>query len=188
MEQRRRYCRFTSGLLSLSLFIVAAVMAGPALAQTTSVGPYYATPSWDQTLPSATRFIILSNFASAAVLDRETGLVWERSPQTATSNWFSARFICLNKTVGNRKGWRLPSMAELASVIDPSVGSPGPTLPAGHPFTNVLLANYWTATTHPDAPSNAWQVVVLNGNVNVTPKTDPNGVWCVRGGMNAEAY
>src|SRR5689334_6098081 len=51
-------------------------------AQTTAAGPYYATPSWDQTLPASTRFIILSNFTSEAVLDRDTGLVWERSPST----------------------------------------------------------------------------------------------------------
>ena len=35
--------------------------AGSTLAQTTANGPYYATPSWDQTLPASTRFIVLSN-------------------------------------------------------------------------------------------------------------------------------
>jgi hypothetical protein len=35
-----------------------------------SNGPYYATPSWDQTLPANTRFVVLSNFANAAMLDR----------------------------------------------------------------------------------------------------------------------
>jgi hypothetical protein len=42
-----------------------------AVAQTVAAGPYYATPSWDQTLActaSATcpRFIVLSNFNNEA--------------------------------------------------------------------------------------------------------------------------
>ena len=53
------------GLLSLGVLATVALTVGPAQAQTTSVWPDYATPSWNQTLPSPTRFIILSNFAGA---------------------------------------------------------------------------------------------------------------------------
>jgi hypothetical protein len=54
-------------------------------------GSYYANPSWDQELPAAQRFIVLSNLNNEAVLDRETGLVWQRTPGSvrggsATSN------------------------------------------------------------------------------------------------------
>jgi hypothetical protein len=161
----------------------------PTQAQTTAVGPYYATPSWDQTLPASTRFIILSNFNSQAVLDRETGLVWEKSPQVTIHTWAQARDICLNKSVGSRKGWRLPSIPELASLIDPSVAAPGPTLPAGHPFTNVLAPVYWSATTDAGNPTDAWGVGFANGNVFGSDKSVGFRVrvWCVRGGMNAEA-
>ena len=188
MQQRTRYRRFTMGLLSIGLLVGAALMAGPAQAQTTSVGPYYATPSWDQTLPTATRFIVLSNFASAAVLDGETGLVWEKSPQTAAATWSSARLACTSKTTGGRKGWRLPSVHELASLIEPSVPFPGPTLPVGHPFTNVQSNSYWSATTEAVNPSGAWLVHFSNGPVSPASKTGSFRVWCVRGGMNAEVY
>jgi hypothetical protein len=168
------------------LLVGAALTADPA--QADSAGPYYATPSWDQTLPAATRFIILSNFASEAVLDRETGLVWEKSPQPTTATWGSARFACINKNVGGQKGWRLPAIPELASLIDPSVAIPGPTLPSGHPFTNVLSALYWSATAYAEDPTIAWLVLFHNGNVGAISKTSSHQVWCVRGGMNAEAY
>jgi hypothetical protein len=105
MQKRMRRRGVIVGLLSIGLLATASLTASPA--QADSVGPYYATPSWDQTLPSATRFIILSNFASEAGLDRETGLVWEKSPTTTLAtpqNWSNARFSCIAKTVGGRKG------------------------------------------------------------------------------------
>ena len=124
-------------VMAMGVMALALSMGGPAQGQTTSVGPYYATPSWDQTLPSATRFIVLSNFNSQAVLDRNTGLVWERSPQTTTEVWNASRRTCANRIVGDQKGWRLPSFTELSSLVDPTVPVPGPTLPPGHPFLNV---------------------------------------------------
>jgi hypothetical protein len=153
------------------------------------VGPYYATPSWDQTLPTSTRFIILSNFASAAVLDRETGLVWERSPETATVDWNSARSSCISKNVGGRKGWRLPAIAELTSLVDPTQN---PALPAGHPFTTVLSARYISASTSRINTPSAWGVdfgEFGNGPViNLTKIDAEHRVWCVRGAMQEGVY
>ena len=112
--------------LKLGIFVIGTLALTNTLthAQTTANGPYYATPSWDQTLPSATRFIVLSNFGGQAVLDRETGLVWERSPDTTELNWILASSSCNKRAIGGRKGWRLPGIQELASLIDPSVPSP----------------------------------------------------------------
>src|SRR5690348_14717197 len=47
----------------------------PTLAPT-AVGTYFVPPASNQTLATNARFVILSNFNSDAVLDRETGLVW----------------------------------------------------------------------------------------------------------------
>src|ERR1700693_3370881 len=92
----------------LGLWVIGICLGVSAPAQADSVGPYYATPSWDQTLPAATRFIVLSNFNSEAVLDRNTGLVWEKSPETTLVSWAETRSVCIKKTVGGQKGWRLP--------------------------------------------------------------------------------
>jgi hypothetical protein len=147
------------------------------------------TLRWDQNLPAAQRFVVLAAFNSDAVLDKNTGLVWEKSPAVTTHTWSDARFQCANKNVGGQKGWRLPSFAELSSLVDPSVAPPGPTLPAGHPFTNVQSAGYWSATASADNPTFAWVVFFFNGNVfNTVMANVVNHVWCVRGGMNADAY
>jgi hypothetical protein len=150
-------------------------------------------PTWDRQIEGRGRFQVLNRFSGEAVLDRETGLVWERvagdtnGDQVITIpddelDWFAARFHCANKDIGNRKGWRLPAMYELLSLIDPSVPD-APKLPDGHPFVDVQSpANYWSATTNADNPANAW-IMDFFGN------TTPNGqkvtfafVWCVRGG------
>jgi hypothetical protein len=187
--------RWSGGIIALiAIVFVAAITGtvGPALAQTTSAGPYYATPSWDQTLPTSTRFIILSNFASAAVLDRETGLVWEKAPSSALRTWAgtsqaldSARAVCIGTIIGGRSGWRLPSVAELQSVKDPSL--PSPFVPT-NVFTGVT-GDYWSSTTVADIPTSAWVADFGTfGGFNVLPKTTPVRIWCVRGGMNADAY
>ena len=185
--------RFTQ---MLAAFGFAALAVSPAAAQTTATGPYYAVPSWDQTLPSNTRFIVLSNRASAAVLDRETGLVWERSPLFASGGdpgrrtWESAQQRCHLLRVGNRLGWRLPTLEELGSLADPSVTT-SPALPAGHPFLNVLPSDpqYWTATSR-DADATAAYVMIFFPSFPGTTtfsKTTTFPVWCVRGGHGVDA-
>src|SRR5207249_2602952 len=120
-------------------------------------------------------------------LDRETGLVWERSPLTTTHTWDAARSQCTSRTIGSttgerRKGWRLPSVHELASLVDPNQSSPA--LPPGHPFTNVQSSFYWSATSSSstvDVPPGAWGVSFSFGGVGTAAKPNSTFVWCVRG-------
>jgi hypothetical protein len=146
------------------------------------------TQNWDKVIPAAQRFVVLTTFNTEAVRDNETGLVWEKSPQTTTPTWDIARLTCTGKSVGDRKGWRLPSVHELTSLVDPSVAAPGPTLPPGHPFLNVQSSNYWSATTDTSSATDAWLVNFSGGLVGKLPKTGSNSLWCVRGGMNADTY
>ena len=149
-------------------------------------------PTWDKQINGPGRFKVLSKFGGAAVLDKETGLVWEQSASTAGETWFDARFTCADKAVGGRLGWRLPSVHELASVLDLLGPPPGPTLPPGHPFQNVERTQaYWTATTDADDPTRAWIVdfdTVLENVLTLSKGSTPR-VWCVRGGSpGPDAY
>lgn len=147
--------------------------------------------SWDNQIPNAhLRFKVLSEFANQAVLDKETQLVWERSPGSPAiipDTWIGSRISCANKSVGGRKGWRMPSMPELASLIDPTALNPA--LPAGHPFSGVESAHYWSATTNAASPDFAWYVAFYTGGVADADKRNATiYTWCVRGGMNADQY
>ena len=95
----------------------------------------------------------------AAVRDNETGLVWERTPDTTLfPNWASAFGHCYKREVGGRKGWSLPTVEQLASLVDTSNSSPA--LPTGHPFQNVV-AIFWAARTYEKQPLEAGAVFFL---------------------------
>jgi hypothetical protein len=175
------------GVMGLLACVIGA--AGTVAHSATANGPYYATPSWDQKLDPAARFIVLANWGSQAVLDRETGLVWEQSPGSGTHNWFFAHAHCVQKSVGNRRGWRMPTIQELTSLTDPAVASGTPSLPPGHPFGNVQLTRYWSATTGTQFANAAWGVdfgtnQILSGLTKEITNLHP--VWCVRGGHGNE--
>jgi hypothetical protein len=192
MMKSRLFLTITMAALSLGGLLTAGCVSGgdPAtLAQSAGVIDLSGVPpNWDKTLPTAQRFVVLAAFNNDAVRDNNTGLVWERSPRMAPVTWNGARFSCINKNVGGQKGWRLPSIPDLASLIDPSVVPPGPTLSTGHPFKNVQSAGYWSATTSAEDSSDAWFVYFGIGFVDHDSKTRTGHAWCVRGGMNANAY
>jgi hypothetical protein len=141
---------------------------------------------WDKNLPSASRFTILSEFNNEAVRDNNTGLVWERTPNSGGGTWAEATLQCLQKEVGGTTGWRLPSIVELNSLRDP-------TLPLPYVPTNVFSVGgemeFWSATTLADDPTQAWNVSFQTGSIGHTAKTaDLLQAWAVRGPMNADAY
>jgi hypothetical protein len=105
--------------------------------------------------------------------------------------WTDAALICVTKNVGGRKGWRLPSITELASLIDPTVAPAVPMLPVGHPFTNVQSSSakgYWSATRNATISYLVWHVFFDNGAVGGNANTVTDYFWCVRGPMNADTY
>ena len=144
-------------------------------------------PAWAQAL-GADRFVV--TMGGEAVLDRETGLVWEQSPGKIPGSpkifkeSFDRAVDCVDRTTGGRRGWRLPSVWELSTLIDPV--NRNPALPSGHPFENVSSdIRFWTTTPFSvgfDAGT-AW-VVSFDGDFPGAGTTGPDQffrLWCVRG-------
>jgi hypothetical protein len=69
-----------------------------------TTGPYYATPSGIRNWCIFQRFICLPGWNKEAVLDRETGLVWQRTPEdpSGTGPFEKAVLSCYNSRTGGR--------------------------------------------------------------------------------------
>lgn len=144
------------------------------------------TLRWDTNHPAGSRFVVLDTFANAAALDKNTGLVWEQTPDLTKRDWFSAAAHCINRTVGGTFGWRLPSIVELVSVMDPTLSAP--YVPTDVFTFTGPLTTFWSSTTNASFPANAWYFDITIAGVPQINKGAGISAWCVRGPMNADAY
>lgn len=137
-------------------------------------------PAWSQKITDASkRFKIVLD--GHGVLDKETGLVWEKA-NNQTNSWEAATSFCYKK--GDpvaRAGWRLPKVEELMSLTDPTTNS-NPNLPSGHPFAGFWRGQYWTSTSH--GTGEVWVVDFETGDATVLPTGTGYLLFykCVRGG------
>jgi len=136
-------------------------------------------PAWDQKIPVGQRFKLVMD--DNAVLDKETGLVWERSPMTTKRYFLDGLQYCNNLSLGGRKGYRLPAIYELTSLFD-MTSQAIPKLPANHPFQNILYDNYMSSSTYAFNNDDIWYAD-MKGDVNHYGTAIVQWVvWCVRGG------
>jgi len=136
-------------------------------------------PTWSQILPASDRFQLV--MGGAAVLDKETGLTWARDANLAgTKTWLDAIDFCRSLVIGNRIGWRLPTVEELSTLLDMSQAA-APKLPPGHPFINVQSGMYWSITSYENPDYMALAVSTSDGPVVIHDKSVQHYVWPVRG-------
>jgi hypothetical protein len=177
--------------------VTAGSLEPPASALDGSGNPVATTmtpPSWSQKLPVSERFKIIEgeSIYSDAVLDKQTGLVWQKDAGAGgAAKWYDAVTSCYKVRTGSLLGWRLPTIEELTSLLSPQNSSPYlDVLPDGHPFVNVG-ATYWSISTDPGGATCATEAYVLNiGSVPLISDLDKNesiGIWCVLGGNGHDA-
>jgi hypothetical protein len=157
-------------------------------------------PAWSRKLDStggcnSARFTCVlptvAEVTGAAVLDHETGLVWQRTPISALTNWAGSVQFCGSTIYAGRMGWRAPAYSELSSLLDPSVVAPQVSLPLGNPFTLGAGSKSfwasddntaaWTATAHPSV-SFLGSAPGLSGGGQGTVYNADLRYWCVRSG------
>lgn len=215
------------------MFIAGAVLAVNACDPTAIGTNTDCAPIWDITANGTGEAVVWSDHGTNArfaiydsetpsdplddlVCDKETKLVWTRNanPRGIDRPWRDAIAYTRQPNVGNpfgarfggRMGWRLPAIAEIQTLVDPSKCSPtgnlpltdgeNPALPSGHPFINVqateddgstsITRKYWTATTSEVDGAEALtfeltpQYCILAFEES---KTQSHFIWPVRGGQ-----
>jgi hypothetical protein len=135
---------------------------------------------------------------NGTVTDNLTGLIWLKNASCfGVQDWQTA-LNSANTLVGNNTqcstapdgflndgsvvgDWRLPNITELESLVDAQ--RVGPSLPTGHPFSNVLGVLYWSASTSAYGTNYARLVSMSGGGVEGIGKFNHYCVWPVRGGQ-----
>ncbi|MHB9116727.1 MAG: Lcl domain-containing protein [Burkholderiales bacterium] len=127
---------------------------------------------------------------NGTVTDAPTGLTWQQGENALPlPNWYQASgtYDVMNNTTAQNfcgtlsfagGGWRLPTRAELESLIDSSFN---PTINTNY-FPKAYMSSYWSST--PDASNfqNAWLVEFSNGYAHSGNRISAAYVRCVRGG------
>ena len=132
---------------------------------------------------SSPRFVV----GEEVVLDRLSGLCWSvvASLTAQRVDWEEAlaavRHLCEAQP---ERGWRLPNINELETLVDCSQASPA--LPENAPFREVQ-AGYWSSTTSMFEPDWAWALYLDKGALGVGQKSGRHfHVWVVRDPLEKE--
>jgi hypothetical protein len=122
--------------------------------------------------------------SDGSVNDNVTGLVWQEqipsNPCPADGSglctWQDAQNYCQNLSHGGSPTWRVPTLSELYSLVDPG-GSPAIDS-AGFPNTPPG-ATCWTASEYGGNPGQDWYVNFKAGYASANIVTDSLNVRCV---------
>jgi len=111
--------------------------------------------------------------------DPKTGLEWQfESP--GEMSWYEAQEYAKSLLLDGENDWRLPSLAELESLLDRTKERPEgrPPMRDEVPFRDEL--SYWSSTTFERDTKNAWIVMFDGAYVLSYYKTNQYHVRCVR--------
>jgi hypothetical protein len=80
---------------------------------------------------------------SGTVYDTKTKLTWQQAPSVSAYTFPDARSYCSSLSLSG-KGWRIPTLHELLTIVDYSIAAPGPAIdPAAFPNTPADI--FWYA-------------------------------------------
>ena len=123
------------------------------------------------------------------VVDRVTGMMWQRTPPSGSYSQVEARSYCADLTLAGQSDWRLPSRLELVSLVD---FSRAPAIdPVAFPDALKIQGWFWSASplnqSSPSDGPRGWTVNFRVGDTNTTSTADYEkwSVRCVRGGPHA---
>ena len=111
--------------------------------------------------------------------DAETGLDWQTIPFPDRMTWAQAEAACKALLLGGHTDWRLPTRAELLTLVDDTRHDPAIDPEA---FPSTPSAYFWTSTAWAKTPSEyAWFVDFSYGHSLLDSRDNLSRVRAVRG-------
>jgi hypothetical protein len=114
--------------------------------------------------------------ADGTVDDRRTQLTWQRVADPVDRTQADAIAHCAQLALAGA-GWRLPTISELLTLVDPT--RTGPSIDA-LAFPGTPPEVFWTATGHATVPAEAWNIYFLYGYSGSTDRAMTARARCVR--------
>jgi hypothetical protein len=141
-------------------------------------------PNWAEwPMPNATGQVNAASYhdnGDGTVTDNVTGLMWQQLPSSVGVTWPAAQTLCPQLTLGGHSDWRVPTLIELVSLVDFTVGNFLPTINQTF-FSAVPAGFYWTSTVVANQNNFAWEINFNNGVTNADSTAGGNNmVICVR--------
>lgn len=112
------------------------------------------------------------------VVDTATGLEWQAVPFAESMKHADAVRACAELRLGGHDDWRLPTRAELLTLVDDARYSPAIDTDA---FPNTPSAWFWTSTAYAGGDDYAWVVLFGGGRSGIDRRGDDCRVRAVRG-------
>jgi Protein of unknown function (DUF1566) len=186
-EPVRRFARVSAGL-AVALGVAGCRDAKPAPEPLGEGGPAsppvsaFQTQSWAiwpmpnaaPGLPNPQSFDVQPG---SLVLDRITGLMWQRKLDDQQLTFASAGQHCADLSLAGYDDWRLPTRLELVSILDTTRTQPAINVSA---FPDTPSDWFWSSTIAGGDPQSAWYVYFYFGYPKTDLVSNAFSVRCVR--------
>lgn len=131
---------------------------------------------------------------SGTVRDKATGLIWKRCSEgqsgelceigkAQTYNWTDARAVAADSRFAGQKGWRLPTIRELATLLEYQCTMPAINLTI---FPATPATNFWSDTPYAGYVNGAWNLNFNDGVHDNSSKNYRLYIRLVRGGSEVQ--
>ncbi len=115
-------------------------------------------------------------FTPHSVLDKASGLIWQKDDDNTMRDWEDAQAYCESLRLDD-KTWRLPTRAELLSLVD--FDRTKPSIDTDF-FPTTKNFNYWASTPYTGTPEHAWSILFSEGNAYCFLRVLKTYTRCVR--------
>jgi hypothetical protein len=169
---------FEAGPIEASLEAAPDVADAPPPCGDSGAGSTWA--AWlvpDPTVASGPSAPSYDTSVADVVLDRITGLMWQRAVGPDGYAWADAQAYCACLATGGHGDWRLPTRIELLSIVDFTKGDPAID---GDAFPSTPSDYFWTSSPVAGTADTAWYLYFFDGNTHSMGKDATYRARCVR--------
>jgi hypothetical protein len=175
-----KWCQAGACVCGIGLEEVPIDVDGVKMTACAALGPVWG----NRPITPVNVYSVQTLFQQKVVNDSQTKLMWQQTAPSSTFDWAAAKSYCDGLLYAGYADWRLPSVHELASLVDYTIPytatNPKPAIDTAA-FPGAKAADYLTASSSAGSSTLVWLVGFNATTVNPYDITFAQNVRCVRG-------